>query len=460
VQTVLAADEIYLGVGEDYLLTLPAVAKVVDVSDSTVLSIEKGMDKTQLILTGKKSGNVLIKVKLANGSDAGYQVRVGSRNQQVIKLLKQISGLKAVEKNGRVYVSGSIQNKSSVVSLNRIKRKFPGAIIDDSGKHIASSNTVVRTINRILKESDMANIQANSYGKIIVLEGSAKDPRQKELAVRIARLIYSGIEDRIADDSNGAPSINIEVMFVEASKGNDRTIGIKHGMGSNIPNGMQSGIMQGYLAPRSGSISRGPNRFNWQVGGLASFLELIQERTSSRVLSNPRLIARSGTEAKFRAGKTIYLSDYQVEEKIMVAKLHPVDAGISLKITPKIDEIGQIDTKIVSEVSEFGEIKHGYKASMSISKVDTAVTIKDGQTIMLSGLVKKSNSKTVTRVPILADIPVIGELFKSRRTLDAETETLILVTMNRVQGHDDSAKAAGSKLWKKAGGDVEFSLYD
>jgi len=193
---------------------------------------------------------------------------------------------------------------------------------------------------------------------------------------------------------------------------------------------------------------------------MSAFLQLLQERSSSRVLSNPKLVTRSGAVAKFHSGKTTYLTKRTVKADEIITDFAPVDAGIILNITPKIDPTGQIDSQIDTEVSQFGEIKDGSIPTLTRSKVSTAVTIRDGQTIMLSGLMSKRNSKTVSRVPVLADIPLVGELFKSRQSHEDEIEMLILVTINRIHGQDDRAKAAGQRLWEKARPDVEFSIYD
>src|SRR5690606_2966563 len=120
---------------------------------------------------------------------------------------------------------------------------------------------------------------------------------------------------------------------------------------------------------------------------------------------------------KFLSGKTIYLTNYaQTDDNKTLATLVPIDVGIILNITPKIDNLGQIDSKIDTEVSQAANIKENQVPVITKSQVTTDVTIKDGQTILLSGLVRKRNTKAVGRVPILADIPLFGELFKSRST--------------------------------------------
>src|SRR5690606_18542128 len=102
-------------------------------------------------------------------------------------------------------------------------------------------NSVVSTINKVLAENDISNLQAESYGRLIVLQGSPRDAMQLELALRIARMIYPDIEDRVSKDSNGAPPLSIEVVFSEVQKKNDKTIGFNGGLCDDVRNGVALG---------------------------------------------------------------------------------------------------------------------------------------------------------------------------------------------------------------------------
>ena len=154
-----------------------------------------------------------------------------------------------------------------------------------------------------MNENDIGNIQATAYGRILVLEGSPKDESERELAMRIAKMISPDIEDRMSKTSSAAPSINIEVMFVEVQKSNSETIGLKdptkysddgkaHVPGKPLGTATHPGV--------GGTAGK----MNWQIGSLTAFLQMIQTKTSSRVLSNPQLITRSGVEANGRTTST------------------------------------------------------------------------------------------------------------------------------------------------------------
>ena len=170
-------------------------------------------------------------------------------------------------------------------------------------------------------------------------------------------------------------------------------------------------------------------------------------------------MARSGTEATFLSGGTFYLTSSQPGTNgAAVPLLLPINYGIELAIMPKLDAIGQIDAKIRTSISDIAATTNDIPAQTK-SSVETSVTIKNEQSILLSGLVHKSENKEVSRVPFLADIPLVGELFKTRHLQRDDTELLVIVTMRRVSGAEDLSGAA-SKLYDKGADDVQFSIFD
>ena len=461
----LGAEALELGVGETRVIDLKEMADSVSLSAAGVVSVAKGTNKATVIVTGKGAGHADLSIRLASGKAVTYGVGVSDAsalNQKVesIRRILASSPEITVQRQGRqVVLSGSVKTRASLQTLHNVKSQFPGLIVDATEKAVPEANAVVQTINRVLNENDISNIQAASYGKILVLEGSPKDASERDLALRIAKMISSDVEDHMSKKSSAAPSINIEVMFVEVQKKNGETIGLKDPTTID-PQGVAkvpANVLGGATYP---GVAGTAGKLNWQIGSLSAFLQMMQHRTASRVLSNPQLISRSGEEAKFHSGGTYYLESRKVVSGEVEIDYKEIPYGIMLEVVPVIDRLGQIDVTLSTTVSEIGAASSATNLPTLISTdVSTAVTLKDGQSILLSGLVKKSNKKLVDKVPLLGDIPVVGELFKSRSVEDEDTELLILVTMNRVGGSDQRTDQAG-QLWKKGGRDVEFSIFD
>jgi len=371
--------------------------------------------------------------------------------------LTNIPGITIRTRNSQIIVSGKVTTREGLQRLKAVTRQHPTLVADLTEQDIPATNTVVTTVNRILKENDIPNIQAHSYGRIVVLHGTPRDQSQRELALRIARMIQNDIEDRMSSTASAAPAISIDVMFVEVQNRNNISVGLngRFNIADQDSQGMKGAIGSIEYASQSGH----KGKLSWHVGSITSFLQLMQNTSSSRVLSNPQLIARSGTNAKFHSGGTINIETSQATPTGRDVSIQQIDYGIQLNILPNIDELGLIDATIETTVSDIGSAHSGQIPSLTRSSVSTAVTIKDGQSILLSGLVNQKHRKQVSRVPLLADIPILGELFKSRQIDQDDVELLILVTMNRVGGTDDRSTLP-DQLWDRGGRDVKFSIFD
>jgi pilus assembly protein CpaC len=183
-----------------------------------------------------------------------------------------------------------------------------------------------------------------------------------------------------------------------------------------------------------------------------------------RILGQPKLVAASGEKAQFLAGGEVPIvavtqNTFNVEYKKF---------GIVLDVTPTADRSGNIGTSISAEVSTvdptISAVANGVSVpGFKVRNVKTSVTVRDGETIVLSGLYNYSQDKEVSKVPLLGSIPILGELFKSRHFVDNKTELAIYVTQRIVSPASDPVKKlirdAGEK-YKGAQGSMSFSVFD
>jgi len=455
------AEAIDVAVGKSQTISLAELASSVNVGQEGVVDVDKGRNKAEIVVRGRRAGRVALEITLNSGKRVSYQVTVSDPSSATQRLasvrsnLANIVGLEVIGRDGKVVLRGKIGSRQGLQRIANIKRQYPGFIIDLTEKEVPATNTVVATINRVLTENDIPNVQAHAYGRIIVLEGTPKDEDESRLVMRIARMIQPDVEDRMSKDASAAPSINIDVMFVEVSKIDT----MQFGLNGNVSLGDRPVSDKAMAQAGIGAQSGRSGKMVWQVGALSAFLEMVQSVSSSRVLSNPQLIARSGVEAEFHSGGTFYLESVQNTPQGREVTFQSVKYGIELNILPKIDRLGQIDAKVETTVSDIAAAQVGTLPSLSTSRVSTSVTVRDGQSIMLSGLVNRKQIKNVKRVPLLSDIPILGELFKSRDMYDKDVELLVLVTMNRIGGIDERSHRA-EQIWEDASKDVKFSFFD
>ena len=158
---------------------------------------------------------------------------------------------------------------------------------------------------------------------------------------------------------------------------------------------------------------------------LSAKLKLLQESGSAQVLSNPKLLTKSGTKARFLVGGEFPIAVSGVSGGNVEWK----EYGIITEIIPKILADNKIDLIIETELSRL-DWANAVQGLPNIAKrqARSSVILKNQQTIVIAGLIENYKDKTTSGVPILSDIPLLGTLFKNTKVRDNKTNVLIFVT--------------------------------
>jgi len=182
-----------------------------------------------------------------------------------------------------------------------------------------------------------------------------------------------------------------------------------------------------------------------KTNDLDIILSALQSVGETKIISNPHLAVLDGHEAKIVVAKkqpyAITTTTLSEGQSTTATEITFVDIGVSLSVTPTINEEGFITMDIKPEVSEFVEY---YEYGTTPTKVpvvesrnaETTVTVKDGVTVIIAGLIKEGKVKNVSKVPLLGDIPILGNLFKSISDQVVRTETIIFLTPRIISGEE------------------------
>lgn len=163
------------------------------------------------------------------------------------------------------------------------------------------------------------------------------------------------------------------------------------------------------------------------------------------ILSSPHILASDNVEAKIDVSDEIPLasSDYQYTsgaDPVIATNIEYRDTGVILSVTPHINERGLVTMDITQEVSEYSgdyDVAGKKYPSFYKRKIDTTLTVKHGQTIVIGGLIREKESDTTQGTPCLVDIPVVRYLF-GKDTVDLKkTELIVLITPRVVINLDD-----------------------
>ncbi len=169
--------------------------------------------------------------------------------------------------------------------------------------------------------------------------------------------------------------------------------------------------------------------------GITAQLGFLESNGMARVLAKPTLVAHTGQSASFLAGGEIPIP---VPSRDGNVAIQYKEFGVKLQLTPTVLSDERIALKVAPEASDLD-----YSQGVSISGVtvpavrtrrtDTMVELADGESFIIGGLVSRSTTSSVNKVPLLGDLPILGTFFKNMNYSQDETELLIIVTPRLVQ---------------------------
>lgn len=174
-----------------------------------------------------------------------------------------------------------------------------------------------------------------------------------------------------------------------------------------------------------------------------ALLSTLVNQTDTTIISSPQVLVLNNETATVNVGDQVPIvtseTNNSAEPTTTVDKtIQYKDTGVILEVTPQINYNGIILLDIKQTVSNAVETTTGVESSATIQsrEVETKLAVKDGQSIMIGGMIKKDDGVTESGIPLLMDIPVLGYLFKYERDSTTKTELLIMVTPYVIETED------------------------
>jgi type II secretory pathway component GspD/PulD (secretin) len=185
---------------------------------------------------------------------------------------------------------------------------------------------------------------------------------------------------------------------------------------------------------------------------LSILLRALQDRRQLRVLARPQIMTLDNQPAFIQVGKRvprIIGTRFYAGTQFNAVELEPV--GLILSVTPRISPDGTVVMQVDAEKSELGPESEGIPVSISggevirspsvnVTTAQTTVSAGDGETIVIGGLITKYNTFGSRRIPYLADIPLIGRLFRMDTGRERRSELLIILTPRVVRDPEDAER--------------------
>ncbi|MCK5797334.1 MAG: type II and III secretion system protein [Deltaproteobacteria bacterium] len=302
----------------------------------------------------------------------------------------------------------------------------------------------------------MTDVRGRLIAGKVFLEGSVGSKDEMNKVNAILRTYGLQVENLVK--VGGGKQILLEVEFVEMRKNGMQRIGMTWPSVLGVTN--LSGQLQGDfpLKPRGGDKISLSVTGEINAGRFA--LEALYSTGNARLLAQPKLICGSGRKASFLVGGEVPI----VVITQNVVNIQYKEYGIKLMIQPTADSLGNVRAKILAEVSEIDQsVAVQNIPGFRTRKFDTFVTVKDGASIVLSGLFSNSEQKSVAKFPLLGHIPILGELFKSREFRDQKTTLIVFVTPRVVSAdHPWVRKQIGDiqRLYSDYKDEVGWGIFD
>jgi type II secretory pathway component GspD/PulD (secretin) len=161
---------------------------------------------------------------------------------------------------------------------------------------------------------------------------------------------------------------------------------------------------------------------------LQANLNFLVTQNEAKVLASPRVAAQSGTEAQIHIGDKFPIVYF--DPRAGQFQVNYVDIGIKLDVTANVKKDGYVVCKILPEVSTLVELVNNQYPRTAVRKVTTDARIKDGETLVLGGLIREEDIQAVQKIPLLGDLPILGSLFRNTSFTKTRNEVVIMLTPN------------------------------
>ncbi|WP_257459065.1 pilus assembly protein N-terminal domain-containing protein [Archangium lipolyticum] len=452
---------ISLGVGTQKVLPVPGTTRIA-VGDPSIIEV-KIIGNSQVLLIGQAEGKTTLLIWKSSGQRVSYLVTVRKQDpneviSEIKKLLGEIEGVSVRMVGDRIYLDGQAYTTGDADRIQEVVSLYPNV---KSFVKVApnAKKLVAQNLTAAFQKAGLRNVQVNVVGATIFLEGSVESQQDLQKAELITKAVGEKVENLLVVGIKRM--ILSEVQFVEIRRNSRDRYGIKYPTDITGTVTATANITQ-ELFPASFGSGRGLVAIN---GGSEFSIGFQGNDGYGRLLAQPKLVCASGEKAEFLAGGEVPIplitqNQFTVEYK---------QYGVILNLRPTADRNGNIQTEIEAEASELDtSVSVSFGGSSAIPgfrtrKVKTNVTVRHGETIVLSGVFSHDEQKAVSKLPGLGHIPIIGEIFKNRAFDSTKRELVIFVTPRIVNPDSDKIRTIIEDVksrYKQARSEVNFNIFD
>jgi general secretion pathway protein D len=318
---------------------------------------------------------------------------------------------------------------------------------------IAANADVQRQVGEVIRQLDTRRPQVMIEAIIVEIGDDAAKRLGVQFLIGSTKVGFAG-----TNYSNAQPSILTIAGAIAATKLNERTTTVINPNGSTttttetenteLANQLQQGAVTALQNATGGfggiATELGRN------GIFGAILSAVQSDTKSSILSTPSITTLDNVKAHMLVGQEIPITTGQALSPNFDNQFRTVqreNVGIILDVTPQVSGNGQVKLFIKQEVSSIAGPVSSSNSDLVLNKreFETTVLIDDGEIYAIGGLLDENERRTIEKLPLLSDIPLIGELFKSRSKSRTKTNLVVFIRPTILMTREDNAEVTARR---------------
>ena len=269
------------------------------------------------------------------------------------------------------------------------------------------------------------------------------DTPSNRLVIGVSPQYRDTVEKLVQELDSTPPQVMIQVLLAEVTIDSEETWGMDISVG---PFGGEAYGVRSLGAGASVITALGVPNLSVSSTDFELLIRALESQGRLEVLSRPQILVNNNELARIQVGENVAIVE-SVERRDngnTLANVTREDVGIILNVTPTISADGFVRMDITPTISNLSarttQVTEDFQAPIITKReIETNVRVRDGETVVIGGLLQTTDEERNTKIPILGDIPFLGEAFKSRRRTHARTELLVLLTPRVIRGGEDES---------------------
>jgi general secretion pathway protein D len=340
-------------------------------------------------------------------------------------------------------VSAPVIASASGSGVNGIGGRGPVVVTRYEGTNaliVAANPEVQRTLGELIRQLDTRPEQVLVEAIVVEIGNEAA----KKLGVQF---LVGGKDAPFAatNYTNATPNILTIAGAVGAEQLSRTTTTVNGNTTTTATNSALGDGLQQAAAASILSATGGFGGFALDVGKNAVFgtiINAIAADTESNLLATPHIVTLNNQKAKFLVGQEVPVSTGEQLSANFENAFRTVqrqEVGIKLEVTPQVNAQGDVKLFLKQEVSSVAGPVSSRSSDLILNKreFETTLTVGDGQLLAIGGLLNDDERRTIERIPLLSDIPLIGELFKSRSRSRSKTNLMVFIRPTILRSRED-----------------------